>query len=316
MRSIQNVTLGLLLVICVASTVLAQSPAAGSSAAQDSDVLRGIVPEKFVDQRPRKSVRPSTRPKYRPATSAAVATEKTQSATAGVARYAQLGLTIWQLRKSTTGDNAARLPVADTAGASDWTPIRVEAGKPLAVGDLVRLSIESSVAGYLYVIDRGQYQDGTLSEPSLIFPTTRTRGGDNSVKPGRLIELPAQNDRPNYFRLKSSRGELVAELLTIIVANEPIPGLAEEIGSRPLALNKEQLAKWQIAWNARVEHFELEGGEGKAWTRAEQEAGADETRELTQDDAPPQTIFRVARRPDAPLLVNVELRISPAVVNK
>jgi hypothetical protein len=45
------------------------------------------------------------------------------------------------------------------------------------------------VEGYLYVIDREQYEDGTLGEPVQIFPTTRTRGGDNSVKPGSLIEI-------------------------------------------------------------------------------------------------------------------------------
>jgi hypothetical protein len=185
----------------------------------------------------------------------------------------------------------------------------VEASNPFVIDDLVRLSIESSIEGYLYVIDRGQYRDGSVTEPKLIFPTTRTRGGDNRVKPGRLIEIPAQDDRPSYFRLNSSRGELVSELLTIVVAKEPIPDLSEQITSQPLVLNKELLSSWQKMWGSNFEHFELAGGQGKPWTVAEQEAGADMTRELTQDDAPPQTIFRTIRQTNSPVLVNLQLLV-------
>ena len=202
--------------------------------------------------------------------------------------------------------------VREKEGASEWTPLRVEAGKPLAVDDLVRLSIESSIEGYVYVIDRGRYADGTIGEPKLIFPTTRTRGGDNSVKPGRLVELPAQTDSPSYFHLKATQGELVAELLTIVVAKEPITGLSEQIWSQPLVLNKHLVAGWEHNWAGKVEHFELAEGEGEPWTKAEQEAGADGTRDLTQDDAPPQTIFRVAHPPGIPILVHVELHVRPS----
>jgi len=223
--------------------------------------------------------------------------------------YSQVGLTIWRLRKSVSTDTNAKLVIEGGDGASQWTPIRVEAGTPLAVDDMVRLSIESSVDGYLYVIDRGQYHDGTMSEPKLIFPTTRTRGGDNRVKPGRLIEIPAQDDRPSYFHLRSSRGELVSELLTFVVAKQPIADLAEQITSQPLTLDKALLASWQNMWAGKAEHFELAGGQGKPWTTAEREAGADTSRELTQDDAPPQTIFRVAHQINSPFLVNLNLLV-------
>ena len=153
----------------------------------------------------------------------------------------------------------------------------------------------------------------SMSEPQLIFPTTRLRGGDNEVKPGRLIEIPAQSDSPNYMHLKSTHGVLVAERLTIVVAEELIPGLTEQISSHPLALDKNLLAKWENTWSGKVEHFELAGGDGKVWTKAEQEAGADATRELTQNDAPPQTVFRVAHVPNTPMLVNVELRVRPVI---
>jgi hypothetical protein len=61
---------------------------------------------------------------------------------------------------------------------------------------------------------------------------------------------------------------------------------------------------------ARVDRFELSGGAGRTWTRAEQEAGADKTRILTQDDPPPQTVYRVAAGRDEPVMVKVRLRYS------
>ena len=75
-------------------------------------------------------------------------------------------------------------------------------------------------------------------------------------------------------------------------------------------LSQEQVAEWEKKWSAQTEHFEMSNGAGKAWTRSEQQAGADATRQLTQDDPGPQTIYRVATKPGAPILVNVGLRYS------
>jgi hypothetical protein len=309
-----------MLVMCFAATCLGQSRSIGmrKPSPQDDDDVRGIVPEKFVDRRRRRltaTSRPHSAYKRVPTsklqTPGGPQNDAIQPGKVGP-QYAQLGLTIWRLRKSAATDRGPHLLAPENLGVTQWTPVRAEASTPFTVDDFVRLSIESSVHGYLYVVDRGQYQDGTMSEPQLIFPTTRLRGGDNEVKPGRLIEIPAQGDAPNYMHLKSTHGVLVSELLTIVIAAEPIAGLAEQISPQPLAFDKNLLAKWENAWGGKVEHFELAGGDGKVWTKAEQEAGADATRELTQDDAPPQTIFRVAHASNTPLLVNVELRVRPA----
>lgn len=313
---IKRATVHLMLILWGFAVWTEVSVAAQTVNQSSNDDLRNIVPEKFVDKRPKRSTaRSRTTAVYKRVTPSGAQTAG-QSAKAvgqplksGDKQYAQLGLTIWRLRKPVSTDSNAKIAVVGKDGASEWTPVRVEAGKPLAVDDLVRLSIESSMEGYLYVIDRGQYQDGTMSDPKLIFPTTRTRGGDNSVKPGRLIEIPAQNDRPSYFHLRSSQGELVSELLTIVVAKDPIADLAQQISAQPLTLDKAMVANWQNMWGSKPDHFELAGGQGKPWTVAEQEAGADMSRELTQDDAPPQTIFRLAHRPNSPFLVNLQLLV-------
>jgi len=126
------------------------------------------------------------------------------------------------------------------------------------------------------------------------------------VAAGRLIDIPGQEDRPNYFTLRQSRSDQVGERLTIIVTPQPIEGLS--LGSQPLVLAPARVAEWEKAWGAAVERFELAGGAGQAWTPAEQAAAADATRRLTQEDPSPQTIYRVAAKPGRPNLVQVELK--------
>ena len=195
----------------------------------------------------------------------------------------------------------------------ELTPMRVEVGMPLPLGERVRLSIESPRTGYLYVFDREQYSDGTLGQPLLIFPTLRTRGGDNRVRAGLLVDIPAQDDQPPYFTLKSSHPGYVGELLTIIVTAEPIEGIT--IGRSPLSLTPKQVQEWEQAWGADVERFEMVGGAGASWTVEEQLASARGGRALTQDEPAPQTIYRVAVRKGDPLLVNVPL-LSRTIANE
>ena len=243
---------------------------------------RSIVPEAFLKARPAApEAAPTGAPLYRrvkrPGTKAAGA-------------VSEIGVTIWKLRPAASGDTA-RLLVQDPQGAVQWTPQRVEAGTPLALGDRVRVSVESPRDGYLYVIDREQYADGTTSDPYLIFPTTRARGGDNRVTAGRLVELPAQTDAPPFFTLQATRPNQVAELITVLISQQPLTDVTP--GPGPLLLSRETVARWEKEAGSTVEQLEMVGGAGKAWSNEEQRAGADATRLLTQQDPPPQTVFRV-----------------------
>lgn len=267
------------------------------------DQTRQIIAEEFLKARP-PSAKPAAkpRPRYRPADPAA------KSAVA--ADSAALGLTVWRLRPARPAEEGARLLVqgSDPAGRGsdpgELTAERVDTGTPLSVGDRVRLTIESPRAGALYVVDREVYADGTMSEPYLIFPTTRTRDGDNSVRGGRLIDIPGQHDRPSYFTVKPSRPGQVGELLTILVSPAPIEKLT--IGDKAVILPQALLASWEQSWGAPVQQFVQEGSKA-TWTRQEQTAAADRERLLTQEDPAPQTLFRVAAKKGAPVLVSVRL---------
>lgn len=271
MRNRRRLVPGALLAIVVPLIVAAQT-----------DTLRTIVPEAFIKARPAAPARPATAPVYTrlPGRRPVPANGQTQD----------LGITLWRLRPATAGDSV-RLLVQEPQAATEWTPQRVSVGTVFREGDRVRVSIESPREGYLYVVDRERYANNTSGEPYLIFPTSRTRGGDNRVVAGRLIEIPAQTDGPPYFTLQASRPDQVAEAITVILTHDPLPGITA--GATPLRLKEETVADWERRGGAVAERLELVGGVGRRWSTAEQRAGADTTRLLSQQDPPPQTVFRV-----------------------
>lgn len=218
-----------------------------------------------------------------------------------------IGVTLWRLRPTRAADTGERIITHDGPDSITWLPERVSSSGRLSEGDRIRMSIEAARTGYLYVVDQEQYADGSKGEPYLIFPTTRTRGGDNAVKAGRVIEIPAQDDSPPYFTLKRTRVDHVGENLIVLVSPTPIEGLA--ISEKALRLSDETLTKWEKSWGAQTGRLEMVNGDGKPWTRQEKEAGADGTRSLKEDEPAPQTIYyRAGVNNTEPALVKVELR--------
>jgi uncharacterized protein DUF4384 len=310
----------ILCAVCLAVAVCALQPF-GNATGRKTAVVQGqddgsrqIVLEEFTKARPPVAQTPKVGPRRRPPT-VALRPPKYLRKTPALFAAAQaspgtmeIGVTLWRLRPS-AGSDGARVLVMENAQSRQWTPQRIEVDTPLQIGERVRLSIESPRDGYLYVIDREQYADGSLGDAYLIFPTLRTRGGDNRVRPGRLIDIPAQEDNPSYFTLvpSPSRNDQVAEVLTILVARQPIGDL--ELGHNPIRLSKSDVAKWERTWSTAFERFEMVGGAGKTWTTMEKEASAmTSARLLTQEEPAPQTVYRVANKSKNTFLITVPLR--------
>ncbi len=218
-----------------------------------------------------------------------------------------IGITVWRLRPSRSSDKGARVLVLDGLKQEKWIPERIEASTPLQVGDRVRLAIESPRPGFLYIVDREQYADGAFGEAMLIFPTLKTRGGDNRVLPGKLIDIPAQEDQYSYFTAQPAgeRRDQIAEVLSFILLPQP---LDLKIAEQPLKIARRELGGWEKLWGGPTEVLELVGGMGRAWTSEEKEAGAVNGRQLTQSGPPPQTVYRVTTKAAGTLLVTVPLR--------
>lgn len=183
---------------------------------------------------------------------------------------------------------------------------QVATDAPLTIGSSVRIYLEPlKRGGFLYVVDREQFADGSYGVPKLIFPTLRTRKGDNRVKVNELIQIPRP---PSYFRINpSTTGKTqVAEVLTIIISPTPLE-LPAPLGDRAMTLSAAQLQEWERKWSVPVTPIELEGGAGQM-ERAKDLDQVGEEAQLTEDDPLPETVYRVTIKKGRPLLVTVPLR--------
>jgi hypothetical protein len=215
-----------------------------------------------------------------------------------------VGVTIWRLRPAGRADSGERIIVHDDNAGREYVPERISASTKLGAGDRVRISVEAARNGYLYVIDRELYADGSLGEPYLIFPTTRTLNGDNQITVGKLAEIPAQEDSPPFFTIRKSRPDQVAEVLSVLVTPTPLDGV--QIGDKAQKLTDAQVAKWEQSWSNSVGRLEMESV-GQAWTKEEKDAGGTNTRALTATAPAPQMLFYRPKSTDA---MFVKLRLS------
>lgn len=252
-------------------------------AGPQEEIPRSIISDDFVKNRPRakgKSPKPRARV-YRLASA-----PRTRPRDESSSDTWQLGVTIWKVQ----GDRSRQL---------ERTARRVEADTKFREGDLLRISIESPLAGYLYIVDRDWFTNGSGGETNLIFPV---HGEDNRLKPGRLIDIPTENEVS--FKATPKRNQ-VGEMLTIIVTLSP---LQLPLSNNPLPITNTQLSDWEKRWSAITDRYEMNDGAGLTRTIEEQQAAAHNgTRQLTRDDPSPQTIYRLVRKNRDGVLFNLML---------
>src|SRR5437879_3864013 len=226
--------------------------------AQDEDESKAIKAEVFIKERPAPAKRTPAR--YKPVSKS---TSNAATPPPGTT-FAQMGVTFWRLRKSTVADKTKELIEDEEGTEVNWTPERIEQDTPLYPGQKVRLGIESlSRAGYLYVIDRAQYADGTLGEPLLIFPTLKTNDL-NRVKAGRLIYIPSATGKFTITPSDTTKNH-VGELVTIIVAAQPLVP-SDQRASKAIRLRRQQVESWGKQWGATAARLDMDGGVGQAMT--------------------------------------------------
>jgi hypothetical protein len=113
------------------------------------------------------------------------------------------------------------LPAGAKVFTHDTNWEAVAPSTPFRPNEIVRFAVRSPSDGYLYVIDRERYADGTMSTPHLVFPSA-TMQVDNRVTQGQPLEFPAATDDPPYLRLQQSRAEHIGEVLTLLILSEPL----------------------------------------------------------------------------------------------
>jgi hypothetical protein len=287
---------------------------------QEEDNLRRVWNKKFIEARQKSARIASASPGRRKRggkDEKAARVKPVPASAAGAAESLDgdlVGVTLWRLAESSpkVDKDQPRIIVQQPDGRlNPLVAERVIADTVFHMNQRVRVGVEvpRDKNGYLYVIDREVYADGTMSEPYLIFPSRSTPSGGNRITAGKVIYVPAQGDPHPYFNIQRSRTDQVSELLTIIITPTPLdvqPGPP----NAPAELDSALVASWEQQWGGRTERRELQGGAGASWTAREKEAGEGK-RKLLQDDPLPQTVYFIAGKRGEHTLVNVPLRIAP-----
>jgi hypothetical protein len=214
---------------------------------------------------------------------------------------AQLGLTIWRV------DHGQSKGIEQVG--QEQTLERLDTNSPYREGDTIRLRIESPTSGYLYIIDQEQYADGAYSPPMLVFPTLRTRKGDNLIQPWKPIDIPAYPAVWQFVGLKPKEGETrkvqSAEVLTIIISPQELIDRVR-ITDKPLALKAGEFAGWRTKWQGKIQQFDMENTVGQTGKTKGIEQQGDEVTDGEMLDA--QTTFLTTIKSGNPLLVTIPLR--------
>lgn len=283
--------LGLFLIIVLSISAASQQKAVPVTAQDERENDRAIIADDFLKNRPGKQGRQKPPTTYR---RASAATKRFNQA------KLQIGVTIWRLEPGTVGSsNSARSVSGSYWNRADWIPRRVEADTKFREGDTLRISIESPRDGYLYVVNRDLLDDGTYGETNLIFPT---KGEDNRLEAGKLIDIPAPDEPPFKADPKPDQS---SELLTIIVTSSP---LQLQLGPKAIPISKEQLHEWEQRWGGDADRLEMNDGAGQPRTLREQLAASPtRSRQLTRDDPMPQTIYSLVPKSRGGLLFNLKL---------
>ena len=218
--------------------------------------------------------------------------------------YAQVGVTIWRLLKQDGSD-------PQTCEEAQLLQ-QVEGGAPLGIGSMVRIGIEPLTHdGFLYVIDREQFADGTYGTTQLIFPTARTRNGNNWILKDELVLIP----KPSCFRINPSKtGKTqIAEELTYILSPTPIQ-LPAPLVEKAMPLTDTVFKSWETKWSASINVLEMNIGAGTTTAVKAQAEGVkslddvQDAKQLTEEDPLPRTIYRATIRRGSAFLVTVPLR--------
>lgn len=215
-----------------------------------------------------------------------------------------IGVTMWRVRPVQRGDaDGARLLTQDR----EYVAERIRTDTLLRAGERVRLGFEAPREGYLYVIDRERYSDGSYGDPYLIFPATNINGGDHRLRPGRLIEVPGQMDAVQTLAITPKDTRYSGEDLLVLLTPERLSGIVP--GARETRLPRDLVDGWLRQWDASAVRLDMTR-DGDMWTTSEKSAGASQ-RLLTQDDPLPQSIYAGAVSSKDPVLVRVLIEAKP-----
>ena len=216
-------------------------------------------------------------------------------------KYAQLGVTIWLVDRG----QSKGIEMEGEEQALE----RLDTNAPYTEGDTIRLTIESDLSGFMYIVDQECYADGSYGPAMLIYPTLKTRKGNNLIRVWETVEVPKYpavwTFKPRELAKNEVRKEQTAEVLTFIISPTPLVARTR-IGKKALALNKGEFEAWRLRWQRPTQQFDVEGRiGGVASTKGIEQSGEEAGGE---DLVGSQTTYQTAIKPGNPVFVTIPLK--------
>ena len=185
--------------------------------------------------------------------------------------------------------------------------VRTEPTREFHNGDRVRIALEPSVDGYLYVF----HSEGD-GAPEMIYPDPRLDGGENWIEAHVPIEVPSSEEMDERLRWFTFYGNPGIERLYVVVTREPIPSVP--VGNDLVgfcAANKDKCPwrplpeVWLRVQGATKAEVKVVAAKSFGQPQSEKEQIAT-TRGLGLDQsAPAPSVIRMSASTNAPLLVTV-----------
>jgi len=276
-----------------------------TNAQQPDDDVRGA----FLSSRPKTTNSNATRRRRPPRN-----TNSTSSKNGNVAMNMNMSMNTNTGRSNTANANNSMakgpaiglgytLFMRDSSGRS----VRVEPGHEFHSGDRVRISLEPSVDGYLYVF----HTEGA-GQPEMIYPDPRLDEGENWIEAHVPMEVPSSEQSDERYHWFVFDNNPATERLYVVVTRQPLPSVptgadlvkfcADNKDKCPWRPFSEVWAQLQEATRAEV-RVAASKTSGQSQTEIEKTAT---TRGLGLDQSAPQpAVIRMTATTNAPVLVTI-----------
>jgi hypothetical protein len=275
------------------------------TAQEPDDDVRGA----FLSTRPKTTNQNATR-RRRPPRNANVSVTATMNVNAGGSQTANANTKFANQNSSKVTGPSQAIGLGYTLFMRDSTgrAVRVEPGHEFHSGDRVRISLEPSIDGYLYVF----HTEGD-GQPEMIYPDARLEEGENWIEAHVPMEVPSSGQTDERYHWFVFDNNPAVERLYVVITRQPLPSVptgadlvkfcSESKDRCPWRPLSEVWAQLTDATKAEVKVVVTSKTFGQSQTEKEQVAT---TRGLGLDQTAPQpAVIRMSASTNAPVLVTV-----------
>jgi hypothetical protein len=202
----------------------------------------------------------------------------------------QIGITVWRVSE----DNAPGTGTACGYLRFSRQPLT----QPVHTGDKLRIDIQASRPGYIYILSREVDESGKPGPARLLFPVMTPGGANNQITPGTALLIPPASDVCNTLQLTHAGDR---EQVSVFLSDKPIEDLPAR--AEPYPIEPELDAKLTASAMGSVPVT----GKSTEMTRDVQ-LGDTGSRDLSYTSAGPDVVFTASGSALGPMVATFTLK--------